>query len=60
MQPYGYKSSISIYLKIRRGGICYCLDCEADENQERKNKKRHRKRARRWAKLEIKKQLLES
>ncbi len=59
MQPYGYKSAISISLKIRKGGICHCIDCVAYERAERKNKRKHRKRARRFAKLEIKKQLLE-
>lgn len=59
MKAYGYKSSISVSLKIRKGGICYCCCCEADERAERKNKRKHRKRARRFAKLEIKKQLQE-
>lgn len=57
MKLYGYKSSHSKLLKIRRGGICHCCCCEADENDNKKCRKRNRKRARRLAKIEIDKQI---
>jgi hypothetical protein len=59
MRLYGYKSSHSQSLKIRRGGLCYCCWCWAEELSERKERKRNCKRARRWGKIEIKNQLKE-
>ena len=57
MKLYGYKSAYSVSLKIRRGGQCHCCCCEADEIADRSCRKRNRKRARRWAKEDIKERL---
>ena len=57
MQLYGYKSAC-----IKVGGpdhehICWCYDCADSDDENRGYRKRNRKRARRWAKEDIKKQL---
>jgi hypothetical protein len=53
MKPYGY---FEFSLKKPR---CYCWDCLLDYEIERRQKRTHRKRARRLGKIEIKKQLSE-